>query len=360
MRLGCGWGAIISLFRLEKITPLTEARGKNQIVGNEYGYLHYSIGKTMEKAIVLNMPPGAVATILGKIISFDWPYETYSSTPEKKVTINLFPNGIEEQLGVYYVGYRCLEEDPDFEYLRFEIYPYGQNQSKLFMFSFLSRKMANNILLEIKNNCGDLFLSKEDDSKSMVVEKSPKEILKTENDNILERLNELRLRRDNEEKQLNEVRKLRSSIEKQMSPRALRLYYENLDGKPTEEDIENFYNENNPEFELIDNMFDLWLSSRMIIATMEKLTGQIHELEELNDREQSEEFPPKKTSKRKIKKPGRPHLPDDIWAWKQIYDEGREPTEVYNEWLSRDGVKERHLIDPVRQFKRIDNPDWQK
>ena len=59
------------------------------------------------------------------------------------------------------MGYRCLGEDPDFEYLRIEIYPYGQNQSKLFMFSFLSRKMANNILLEIKNNCGDLFLSKD-------------------------------------------------------------------------------------------------------------------------------------------------------------------------------------------------------
>ena len=140
----------------------------------------------------------------------------------------------------------------------------------------------------------------------MVVEKSPKETLKTENDNILERLNRLRLRRDNEEKQLNEVRKLRSSIEKQMSPPARRLYYENLDGKPTEDDIENYYNEIDPEFELMDYMFDLWLSSRMTIATMEKLTGQIYELEELYDREQSEEFPPIKISKRKIKKPGRP------------------------------------------------------
>lgn len=55
---------------------------------------------------------------------------------------------------------------------------------------------------------------------------------------------------------------------------------------------------------------------------------------------------------------GRPHLADDMWAWEQVNSIGREPSEVYQEWLQREGVQARNLIDSQRQFKRITKPDW--
>ena len=60
------------------------------------------------------------------------------------------------------------------------------------------------------------------------------------------------------------------------------------------------------------------------------------------------------------RKPGRPHCPDDVWAWEEIHKHGRNAVEVYKEWAGRPGVKARNLIDLDRQFKRISKPGWMK
>lgn len=57
-------------------------------------------------------------------------------------------------------------------------------------------------------------------------------------------------------------------------------------------------------------------------------------------------------------KSGRPHLPEDIWAWEQVNIEHREQAMVLKEWQER--VKTRNLVDPERHFKRIIKPEWYK
>jgi hypothetical protein len=64
--------------------------------------------------------------------------------------------------------------------------------------------------------------------------------------------------------------------------------------------------------------------------------------------------------KSKRRKTGKPHLLDDLWAWEQIYHNDQDPAEVKAEWLQRDGVKERNLIEPDRQFTRINHHDWNR
>jgi hypothetical protein len=51
-------------------------------------------------------------------------------------------------------------------------------------------------------------------------------------------------------------------------------------------------------------------------------------------------------------KPGRPTPPDDIWVIEQIRN-GREPREIYKEWLDRPGVKVRDPQDPKRRFSAL-------
>lgn len=65
---------------------------------------------------------------------------------------------------------------------------------------------------------------------------------------------------------------------------------------------------------------------------------------------------------KKNKKPGRPHFPEDIWAWKEVNQNGRPQTEVYQEWLQRimNNPDRCHLVDPERQFKKIIKADWNK
>jgi hypothetical protein len=60
-------------------------------------------------------------------------------------------------------------------------------------------------------------------------------------------------------------------------------------------------------------------------------------------------------NKSKGKPPGRPHYEDDIWAWKQVYEENREKDEVYDEWIVK---QKRNLLDPERQFKKIMHREW--
>lgn len=55
-------------------------------------------------------------------------------------------------------------------------------------------------------------------------------------------------------------------------------------------------------------------------------------------------------------KGGRPHLPEDVWAWEQIHEHKRKKSEVYQEWRER--TQQRNLMDPLRQFNRIIHPEW--
>ena len=60
------------------------------------------------------------------------------------------------------------------------------------------------------------------------------------------------------------------------------------------------------------------------------------------------------------RRPGRPHLSDDIWAWEEVNLFNRQPPEVYNEWIHRPGVEARYLTDPIRQFKRVIKTEWRR
>lgn len=65
---------------------------------------------------------------------------------------------------------------------------------------------------------------------------------------------------------------------------------------------------------------------------------------------------------KKSNKPGRPRSTDDIWAWKEVNQNGRPQTEVYQEWLQKisNDPNRNFLADPKRQFKRIVKKDWYK
>lgn len=65
---------------------------------------------------------------------------------------------------------------------------------------------------------------------------------------------------------------------------------------------------------------------------------------------------------RKRNKPGRPHFADDIWAWKEVNQNDRPQTEVFQEWHQRimNDPKRYHLVDPKRQYKKIIKADWYK
>jgi len=57
-------------------------------------------------------------------------------------------------------------------------------------------------------------------------------------------------------------------------------------------------------------------------------------------------------------KSGRPHLPEDVWAWEQVNIYNRPSNEVYKEWHGREDVQARDLQDSKRQFNRIIKPEW--
>lgn len=65
---------------------------------------------------------------------------------------------------------------------------------------------------------------------------------------------------------------------------------------------------------------------------------------------------------KKNKRPGRPHFADDIWAWKEVNQNDRPQTEVFQEWHQRimNDPKRYHLVDLKRQYKKIIKADWYK
>jgi hypothetical protein len=60
----------------------------------------------------------------------------------------------------------------------------------------------------------------------------------------------------------------------------------------------------------------------------------------------------------KTKKPGRPHLSEDIEAYQKIHRDGKDPKEVYNWWIETCDKNKRHLAEPKRHFSRIKNKNW--
>jgi len=55
-------------------------------------------------------------------------------------------------------------------------------------------------------------------------------------------------------------------------------------------------------------------------------------------------------------KGGRPRYADDEWAYEQVNNEGRDPAEVYREWLERIGKRAERLADPHDSFKKAIRP----
>lgn len=62
----------------------------------------------------------------------------------------------------------------------------------------------------------------------------------------------------------------------------------------------------------------------------------------------------------KRKKPGRPHYPEDVWAWKEVFENGRDKKDVYPDWLEKvmKNPKRKNNVANERQYKRIMKPDW--
>ncbi len=74
--------------------------------------------------------------------------------------------------------------------------------------------------------------------------------------------------------------------------------------------------------------------------------------------EQAAESEPKPRINRERRKPGRPHKPDDVWAWEQVNIYGCSPADVQEIWQTKIKDAGRQLEDPNRQFKRIILLDW--
>lgn len=57
---------------------------------------------------------------------------------------------------------------------------------------------------------------------------------------------------------------------------------------------------------------------------------------------------------------GRPHYPDDEWAWRELYEKKRPREEVKKDWLKRikEDIRRDNLIDPDSQFKNISKFKW--
>lgn len=93
--------------------------------------------------------------------------------------------------------------------------------------------------------------------------------------------------------------------------------------------------------------------------------------EELDDKQKSEMFGivedtigNKNTSiinlKAARKPPGRKHLSEDIWAYREVNLRHRRSSEVYNEWIKLKSVLDRNLQEPERHFRKITQLNWLK
>jgi hypothetical protein len=76
------------------------------------------------------------------------------------------------------------------------------------------------------------------------------------------------------------------------------------------------------------------------------------------DEELQKKDPDNNRQNKKRKKPGRPHLKEDIWVWEQIHIHGANPKKVYPEWVEKTKAARRYLEDPKRHFNRIKQFDW--
>ena len=58
--------------------------------------------------------------------------------------------------------------------------------------------------------------------------------------------------------------------------------------------------------------------------------------------------------------PGRHHCEEDMWAYKEIHDNGKAEGVVFVEWQKKISEKNRNLADAKRQFYRIIKKGWLK
>ena len=88
---------------------------------------------------------------------------------------------------------------------------------------------------------------------------------------------------------------------------------------------------------------------------VKKLISQLDELHKVS----SKMYVEKLLEKRKGK-PGRPHIPEDIWAWEQVFIECRPQKDVYSDWVEKvsNNPNRKHNVQNDRQFKRIMKPGW--
>ena len=136
------------------------------------------MGEKMDNVIV-NMPPGAVAEMIGDIISIDYPYGFESFDTGNKLaaylhTPKISKNGddvlyveIEGDLAPWRgcmphpAKVELLNNDPEI-FLTIKIFPYGQGQSKIYLYSSLIKEYTDYLIHEIVKECGGL----EDDDQN--------------------------------------------------------------------------------------------------------------------------------------------------------------------------------------------------
>lgn len=57
--------------------------------------------------------------------------------------------------------------------------------------------------------------------------------------------------------------------------------------------------------------------------------------------------------------PGRPHHPEDLWAWNEVNKNGRMKNDIYDEYLKRRSAAQRTMgLSAKRQFRRVTAPNW--
>lgn len=58
------------------------------------------------------------------------------------------------------------------------------------------------------------------------------------------------------------------------------------------------------------------------------------------------------------RKRGRPHLPEDLWAYYKLEENPENSDQIYNEWLNLPEVLLRDLSEPDKQFTNIKSEGW--
>jgi len=111
------------------------------------------------------------------------------------------------------------------------------------------------------------------------------------------------------------------------------------------------------ELEKMEKEYLIHLENKKLKAIQEQ-TEAMRELKMLlNQQLASQTTPHEETKGRKL--PGRPRMPDDLWAIEEV-KMGRDRSKVEHDWMLREGVKARNLVDPHSHFNRLFRPQKTK